>query len=108
MSLEFWVEQTARGTYRDRLWEVSEAVDFSSGDIVVFDPFRDSGPSAVLCVFDEYADEDERVAEVTVPPEAEHDHQWFNEVAGSYHVHERYLTPFERTGKSFNCEGLIC
>jgi len=88
-----WVEQTARGTYRDKLLETTEHIDFTTGDTVSFDPFPDSHLNTVYCMFVQYVDDDERIAEIRVPPAAKHSTSWFDEPCGNYWVHERYLTP---------------
>jgi hypothetical protein len=93
MPPEVWVERKARGTYRDRSWETSDMVEFNGGDSVKFDPFPQSDWIAVFCTFVQYVDEEERIAEIRVPPTSERGHPWFNERPGNYYVHQRYLTP---------------
>lgn len=93
MTLEKWIEETAKGKYRADSWEVT-GIQFGKGTPVRFDPFpfaENLGP--VYCTFIRYVDEDEKIAEIRVPPESSEQHDWFREPMGNYYVHNRYLTP---------------
>lgn len=93
MTLEKWVEQTAKGKYRAESWETI-GLDFAKGKAVQFDPFPFCEElSPVYCSFVRYVDDDRRVAEIRVPPESSSRHDWFREPEGRYWVHNRYLTP---------------
>lgn len=102
---EYWVEQKAKGSYRDKGWETNTNLPFNKGEAVVFDPFSETGVMyPVFCTFVKYHGEDNQIAEIRVPTErARESHAsdkrltlkrgWFREKAGNYLVHSRYLTP---------------
>lgn len=93
MKLEKWIEQTAKGQYRDDSWETL-GLEFGKGTPVQFDPFPFNEKLApVYCSFVQYVDEDEKIAEIRIPPESSSGHDWFREPMGRYYVHNRYLTP---------------
>lgn len=89
MTIEAWVQNSARGLYRKGDYE------FSEGQAITIDPFRDVDSEAFMFwpiygEFIEYVTDD--IAKVYIPP-GNDDSVWFREDAGEYLIHEGYLTP---------------
>lgn len=89
-----WVENTARGSYRDESWESGRPL-LERGDYVTFDPFREQQNMwPVYCTFIQYHGDELKLAEIRVPKCGEDSKfQWFTLRPGNYIVHEQYLTP---------------
>lgn len=98
--IESFVVETARGLYRDEMEypereRHSRGYTFYSGQDVLIDPFCSDEDvlRGIYVTFLEYETDD--IARVRIRPNSENRRTstWFDEPAGEYYIHERYLIP---------------